>query len=60
MALLRSTRIVRSIQETCCHSNTSEKPSANAGVKNSQRSKIICNRIASVGYVEKEMKWLIT
>ena len=23
------------LQETCCHSNSSEKPSANAGVKNS-------------------------
>ena len=34
-ALLRSARILRSVQETCCHSNSSEKPSANAGVKNS-------------------------
>ena len=29
------------LEETCCHSNSSEKPSANAGVKNSQNSKII-------------------
>ena len=25
------------LEETCCHSNSSEKPSANAGVKNSQK-----------------------
>ena len=29
------------LEETCCHSNSSEKPSANACEKNSQRSKII-------------------
>ena len=40
-ALLRSARILRRVLETCCHSNSSEKPSANAGVKNSQKSKII-------------------
>ena len=28
------------LEETCCHSNFNEKPSANAGVKNSQRSKV--------------------
>ena len=33
-ALLRSARILRRILETC-HSNSSEKPSANVGVKNS-------------------------
>ena len=32
------------LEETCCHSNSSEKPSANAGVKNSQKSKIILNK----------------
>ena len=26
-------------EETCCHSNDSERPSVNAGVKNSQKSK---------------------
>ena len=31
----------RKLEETWCHSNSSEKPSANAGVKNSQKSKII-------------------
>ena len=37
-ALLRSAIILKRLEETCCHSNSSEKPSANAGVKNSQRS----------------------
>ena len=36
-ALLRSVRILRRVQEICCHSNSSEKPSANTGVKNSQK-----------------------
>ena len=40
-ALLKSTRILRSLLEACCHSNSSEKPSANVGVKNSQRSKMM-------------------
>ena len=45
-ALLISARIQRVVlswilEETCCHSNSSEEPSANAGVKNSQRGKII-------------------
>ena len=39
-ALLRSTRILRGILETCCQLNSSEKPSANVGAKNSKRSKI--------------------
>ena len=37
-ALLRSARILRrvlEIEETCCHSNSSERPSANADAKNS-------------------------
>ena len=34
-ALLRTARILRRVLETCCHSDSSEKPSANAGVKNS-------------------------
>ena len=34
-ALLRTARILRRVLETCCHSNSSEKPSANADVKNS-------------------------
>ena len=40
-ALLISARILRRVQETCCHSDSSGKPSANIGVKNSQRSKIM-------------------
>ena len=35
-ASLRTARILRRVLETCCHSNSSERPSANAGVKNSQ------------------------
>ena len=34
-ALLK--RVLR-LEETCCHSNSNEKPSANAGVKNSQNN----------------------
>ena len=33
--LLRTARILRRVLETCCHSNSSERPSANADVKNS-------------------------
>ena len=39
--LLRSARIQRRIQDSYRYSDSSEKPSANAGVKNSQMSKII-------------------
>ena len=35
-ALLRTARILRGVQETCCHSNSSENPSANTDVKNSK------------------------
>ena len=35
-ALLRTVRILRRVQETCCHSNSSERPSAKTDVKNSQ------------------------
>ena len=34
-ALLRIERILRGVLETCCHSNSSERPSANVDVKNS-------------------------
>ena len=34
--LLRTARILRRVLETYCHSNTSEKPSANTDVKNSK------------------------
>ena len=40
-ALLRWARILRRVLETCCHSNSSERPSANADVKNSQGVVII-------------------
>ena len=33
-ALLRTARILRWLEETCCHPNSSEKPSANTDVKN--------------------------
>ena len=36
-ALLRMARILRRVLETCCHSNSSEKLSANTDVKNSKR-----------------------
>ena len=35
-ALLKSTRILRRVLETCCHSSSSKRPSAYASVKNSQ------------------------
>ena len=37
-ALLRTARILRRVEETCCHSYSSEKPSANADVKSSYES----------------------
>ena len=33
--ILRTARILRRVLETCCHSNSSERPSANTGMKNS-------------------------
>ncbi len=38
-ALLKTARILRRVQETCCHSNSSAKPSANADVKYYQGEK---------------------
>ena len=35
-ALLRTARIWRRVLETCCHSNSSAKPSANTDMKNSR------------------------
>ena len=35
-ALLGSARILRRVLETCCNSNSSDRPSANTDVKNSQ------------------------
>ena len=34
-ALLQSARILRRVMETCCHSDSSEIPSANTGGENS-------------------------
>ena len=36
-ALIRLARILRRVQKTCCHSNSSEKPSANTSAKISQK-----------------------
>ena len=36
IALLRTARILRRVLETCCHSNSSERPSVNTDVKNSK------------------------
>ena len=43
-ALLRTVRILRRVLETCCHSNSSERASANADVKNSKGININNNR----------------
>ena len=40
-ALLRTARILRRVVETCCHSDSSEKPSANADVRSSNEWIII-------------------
>ena len=36
------------LEETCCHSNSSEKPSVNAGVKNVQMSEKILITIVMI------------
>ena len=38
-ALLRSVRLLRRLEETCCHSASGERPSAKTGGKNSQEVK---------------------
>ena len=51
-ALLRTARIMRKswrFEETCCHSNSSEKPSVNTDVKNSKG----VNNINNIGTVTK-------
>ena len=40
-ALLRLAKIPRRVLETCCHSNSNEKPSANTDLINSQGVKIL-------------------
>ena len=51
------------LEETCSHSNSSEKPSANAGVKNSKRRRRMNNNNNDNNYynfIEKNMKnWRI-
>ena len=47
--LLKSDRILRRIQVTCCHSNYNERPSANADVKNSQGVTLIIIIIMQTG-----------
>ena len=37
-ALLRTARILRTVLETCCHSDSRERPSVNAVVKNSNNN----------------------
>ena len=54
--LLRTARILRRVLETYCHSDSSGKPSANTGVKNSQMSKII-NIIVTVEHRGKKRKF---
>ena len=49
-ALLRSARILGRILWSCCHSNSNEKPSANASVKNSKKSKIIIVSLTSPSF----------
>ena len=44
-ALLRSAIILRRVLEICCHSDSCERSSANADMKNSQRVTIIITRI---------------
>ena len=37
-------------KKTCCYSDSSERPSTNAGMKNSQRSKIKITIMATSGF----------
>ena len=50
--LLRLTRILKSVLEI----NSSEKPLANAGMKNSQKTKIIVNRIRKINWLSVTLK----
>ena len=45
--------------KTCCHSNSSERPSANAGVKNSQRltTTTIIRRNSPPSMIDEHSKW---
>ena len=46
--LLRTARILRGVQETCCHSNSSEKQSAITDVRNSKGVNNNINKILQV------------
>ena len=58
IALLRSVRILRRLEETCCYSNSSEKPLANACVKK-KTLKIMseCRKLAQKEYKTRH-DWL--
>ena len=47
-ALFRTVRILRRVLETCCHSDSSEKQSANTDVKNSKSVNSNYNNIGDV------------
>ena len=51
-ALLRTARILRRVLETCWHSNSSERPSANANVKNSKGVKMMMMMMKGIFFPE--------
>ena len=53
-ALFWSARILRRVLETCCHSGSSERLSANAGIKKSARSHIIIWTILEIDKEETQ------
>ena len=58
-ALLRSARILRRVLEICCRSDSSERPPANAGVKNN-KNKILKESVKRDKYLDlaRELKKL--
>ena len=56
--LVRSTKILRRVQETCCHLNSSEKPSTLADIKNSQKSKIIGKILEQKTKQNRNAEWI--
>ena len=56
--LVRSTKILRRVQETCCHLNSSEKPSTHADIKNSQKSKIIGKILEQKTKQNRNAEWI--
>ena len=57
IALLRTARILGRVLEICCHSDSSEKPSANADVKSSNESIIIIKQLINISH-DKTWTWL--